>query len=222
MFRTTLTAIALAIPLVSSASANPPVDPGDLPTFPAPSSFARGDQLDAWCKGKTMAINFAVCSDIELRGLAIERLRALNEARTRLSPHQQKVLLADQNGWALSYPQACGLRVAEPPALPLAPSIKECLADAGRKRLSYLSSYGLPGAMEPPGAMVANAHPTSSASPPGSPGAPTEGTSPGAGVNDKHICTLEELVAYGHPNCRFPTGYQPFDGPLVSITKYFP
>lgn len=138
----------------------PPADPGGQPTFQAPPSLARGDQLDEWCKGKTTAINFAVCSDDELRKLALERLRAFNEANARLSPDQQKVLTADQNGWALSYPQACGLNTAEPPALPLVSSVKECLADAGRKRLSYLRSFGLAAAIEtPPAPAAATANP---------------------------------------------------------------
>jgi hypothetical protein len=142
----------------------PPADPGGQATFPAPPSLARGDQLDEWCKGMTTAINFAVCGDDELRKLALERLRAFNEANARLSPDQHKVLAADQNGWALSYPQACGLTVAEPPVLPLASSIKECLAGAGRKRLAYLRSYGLAGATEPPPAAAASPAPPAASS----------------------------------------------------------
>ena len=149
-----------------SPAPKPPADTGGLPTFQAPPSFARGDQLDEWCKGKTTAINFAVCSDDELRKLALERLRAFNEANARLPADQQKVLTADQNGWALSYPQACGFSTATPPALPLASSVKECLADAGRKRLSYLRSYGLAAATDAPSpAAGATANPaTASAS----------------------------------------------------------
>jgi len=143
-------------------SPKPPADPGGQATFPAPPSLAHGDQLDEWCKGMTTAINFAVCSDDGLRKLALERLRAFNEANARLAPDQRKVLAADQNGWALSYPQACGLAVAERPTLPLASSIKECLADAGRKRLSYLRSYGLAeGNATPPATAPATTDPAS-------------------------------------------------------------
>jgi hypothetical protein len=160
----------------------PPADPGGQPTFQAPPSLARGDQLDEWCKGKTTAINFAVCSDDELRKLALERLRAFNEANARLSPDQQKVLTADQNGWALSYPQACGFATAEPPALPLASSVKECLADAGRKRLSYLRSYGLAGAAEtPPAAAGTTANPAAA----GAPQAQAQVPPPDTGSRDK-------------------------------------
>jgi uncharacterized protein YecT (DUF1311 family) len=170
----------------------PPADPGGQATFPAPPSLARGDQLDEWCKGKTTAINFAVCSDDELRKLALERLRAFNEANARLPPDQQKVLTADQNGWALSYPQACGLATAEPPALPLASSVKDCLADAGRKRLSYLRSYGLAGAKETPPAAAAPpaaappaiASPAATASPAALPAQP-EAPPPDSGVAAK-------------------------------------
>jgi uncharacterized protein YecT (DUF1311 family) len=160
----------------------PPADSGGQPTFQAPPSLARGDQLDEWCKGKTTAINFAVCSDDELRKLALERLRAFNEANARLSPDQQKVLTADQNGWALSYPQACGFGTAEPPTLPLASSVKECLADAGRKRLSYLRSYGLAGAAETP---PATAGTTANPAPAGTPQAQAQLPPPDTGSRDK-------------------------------------
>ncbi|HWB50571.1 MAG TPA: hypothetical protein VG651_15790 [Stellaceae bacterium] len=127
----------------------PPANPGDEPTFKAPPSLARGDALDEWCKGMTAAINLAVCGDDQLRALALERLRAFNETNARLSPEQRKTLAADQNGWAMSYPQSCGLAAAEPPAIPLPASEKACLEQAGRKRLAYLRAYGRNGAPEP-------------------------------------------------------------------------
>jgi uncharacterized protein YecT (DUF1311 family) len=114
---------------------------GDQPTFAAPAGLTRGDALDTWCKGQQSALNIAVCSDAELRALAIDRLHAFDDARARLAPDQQKVLIADQNGWAMSYPQGCGLNGDAPPTLPLAPALKNCLAQAGRERLQYLQTY---------------------------------------------------------------------------------
>jgi hypothetical protein len=108
-----------------------------------PRSFpARGDALDEWCKAVTSALSAAQCGDDELRVLAIERLRAFDEARSRLSWDQQKTLAADQNGWAMSSPQACGLQTNEPPSFPLAPGLRGCLLQAGRSRLDYLRAYG--------------------------------------------------------------------------------
>lgn len=112
------------------------------PTFPARSSFVRSDALDEWCKGSTTALLTAICGDDQLRALAIERLQAFDEAKTRLNADQQKTLIADQNGWALSYPQACGLNADVQPSLPLEPSLRDCLAKAGQARLQYLKDYG--------------------------------------------------------------------------------
>jgi hypothetical protein len=144
----------------------PAADQGDLPTFAPPGSLARGDALDAWCKGKTTALNIAVCSDGELRALAIERLRAFDEARARLGADQVKTLAADQNGWAMSYPQSCGLHSTAAPALPLDPSLRDCLAEAGRARLAYLRAFGTPGAAGAAAASAAAAPGTAVAEPP--------------------------------------------------------
>ena len=101
---------------------------------------ARGDALDAWCRGVTTALNAAQCGDDELRALAIERLHAFDAAAGQLPADRRKVLAADQNGWAMAYPQGCGLQPNAPPALPLAPSVKACLLRE-RARLTYLRDY---------------------------------------------------------------------------------
>ena len=85
--------------------------------------------------------SIAICSDAELRTLAIERNRAFVEAEARLSPEQQKALLADQNDWVRSYTRVCGLSDT-PPALTLAPEVKACMARAGSARIAYLRAYG--------------------------------------------------------------------------------
>lgn len=107
------------------------------PTFPP-----RGDGLDELCKTATSPRTIALCSDTELRALAGERQHAFDDVRSKLTPDQQKALLADQNGWVKSYAQACGLAEDVPPSLPLAPAIKDCMARAGRARIAYLRGYG--------------------------------------------------------------------------------
>jgi uncharacterized protein YecT (DUF1311 family) len=127
-------------------SATPPMQPPPTarsePALKAPDFPAQGDALDDFCKTVTLAGTIALCSDRELRALAIERQKAFDEARSRLSPAQQKALLTDQNGWVKTYPQACGLGSDVPPSLPLAPAIKDCMAQAGRARVAYLKAYG--------------------------------------------------------------------------------
>jgi hypothetical protein len=131
-----------AVPVQSRAQ-------NDAPTFPSPDATPHGDGLDAWCSGEVSAINVAICGDNDLRVLAAQRLKAFNEASTRIPADQQKVLAADQNGWAMSSGPSCGVQPDIRPVLPLAPSVKDCLLRAGRSRLSYLQSYGTPAASQP-------------------------------------------------------------------------
>ena len=134
-----------AMPAPRASSAAPvqpaPVAQNDSPVFPSPDVTPHNDGLDDWCRGDIAAVNVAVCGDAELRALAVQRLGAFGDAKAHLSADQQNVLAADQNGWAMSYPQACGLRADVRPPLPLPLSIKECMLRAGQARLAYLRSY---------------------------------------------------------------------------------
>ena len=103
----------------------------------APDFPAQGDALDDFCKTVTLPRTSA----LQRPRAARARHRApegFRRTRSRLSPAQQKALLADQNGWVKTYPQVCGLASDVPPPLPLAPAIKNCLAQAGRARVAYL------------------------------------------------------------------------------------
>lgn len=107
-----------------------------------PAGFAPlGDGLDDLCGTATSPRTIALCSDRDLRAITVERQRAFDEARARLNPDQQKALLTDQSGWVKSYANACGLAEDTPPALPLAPRIKSCMARAGLERIAYLQTY---------------------------------------------------------------------------------
>jgi uncharacterized protein YecT (DUF1311 family) len=129
--------------------ATPPASQEPIQSVPQaarPNLPALGDGLDDWCKTVALPSSIAICSDRELRALVLERQRAYDGAKAGLNPDQQKALLADQNEWVRTYPRTCGLTDA-PSSLPLAPAIKDCMAEAGRARIAYLRSYG---ASEPP------------------------------------------------------------------------
>jgi len=108
-----------------------------------PMSAASAAPLDEWCAQVTLPASIAICSDPDLRVLAIERQRAFDEARARVGGSGYGVLLTDQKGWVASYVRNCGVASDAPPRLPLAPEIKDCMAQAGRTRIAYLKAYGL-------------------------------------------------------------------------------
>jgi uncharacterized protein YecT (DUF1311 family) len=129
----------------AKAQPAPPQAPTAAPYSPSgtTSKFpALGDSLDPWCAQVKLSSSIAICSDAELRALAVERQHAYDEARSRLNPDQQKALLTDQNGWVKTYPQACGVHPNVAPSLPLEGNIKSCMAQAGRARIAYLRAFG--------------------------------------------------------------------------------
>jgi uncharacterized protein len=136
-------------PPQDAGTAPVPSSAAGQPTFPSPVTPSRADGLDLWCQGSITALNIAICTDNDLRAGAVQRLHAFDDAKARLTPDQQKTLAADQNGWAMSYGQSCGVHADTAPSLPIAPSVKECLAHAGQARLAYLRSYGTPTASSP-------------------------------------------------------------------------
>lgn len=122
---------------------------------------ANADQLDEWCAQAKLPSSIALCSDPELRALAIERQQAFDEARAGIGEERAHRLLNDQKGWIASYPKACGIAPNVPPPLPLAPDIQDCMARAGRARIAYLHSYGGPAqADETPRATAGQRKPT--------------------------------------------------------------
>jgi uncharacterized protein len=125
--------------------------------------------LDDWCAKVKLPSSVAVCSDPELRSLMIERQKAFDEAKSRLAPGRQKALLADQNGWVKTYPQACGISLGAAPPLPLSPAIKDCMATAGRARIAYLQAC----AREPAPAMATSPAPEAPATSTSQPAAAT-------------------------------------------------
>jgi uncharacterized protein YecT (DUF1311 family) len=122
---------------------SPPMTGQPTPLLPTlPDRFPLlGDSLDDWCKNVQLPSSAAICSDAQLRALALGRQHAYDETKARLDAEQQKALLADQNSWVKSYARACGLAPDAPPLLPLSPEIKNCMLQAGQARLTYLKAY---------------------------------------------------------------------------------
>lgn len=104
-------------------------------------SPAKADILDGWCSQAKLPSSIALCSDPELRALAIERQHAFDAARARVGETRFPVLRADQNAWVASYPRSCGLAPDAPPPIPLPPQVRDCMASAGRTRIVYLNAY---------------------------------------------------------------------------------
>jgi uncharacterized protein len=110
-----------------------------LTIFPAAAA-----PLDDWCaQVTTPPFSIALCSDAELRALAIERQHAFDEGRAWVGEARYGALLADQKAWVASYPRACGVAPDVTPSLPLPPQVKDCMARAERARIAYLNGYGV-------------------------------------------------------------------------------
>jgi hypothetical protein len=98
-------------------------------------------ELDDWCSQVSQPSSIALCSDPELRELAIQRNHAFEAARVRLSKDVYNTLLRDQKSWVRSYSTACGISPTAPPALPLSPETLDCMKRAGQARVDYLWNY---------------------------------------------------------------------------------
>jgi uncharacterized protein len=107
------------------------------------ASSAEAAPLDEWCAQVKAPSSIALCSDPELRTLAVERQQVFNATRGRIGEARYPELAADQSAWVTSYPKACGVAQDVAPSLPLAASVRSCMANAGRARIAYLAAYGL-------------------------------------------------------------------------------
>jgi hypothetical protein len=182
-----------------------------VPAAAAPVISA--DPLVALCATAKLPSSIAICSDSDLRSIAVERQRAFDEARARLSPYGQKALLADQKGWVKTYPMACGLSPAASPALPLTPAIKDCMAQAGRARVAYLRAYGAnPSTVAlPPSSAPPLSPPVAEKSVPPASGAPTPPPAPPATAPVEPLPTMTPKGVPFDKDAVFPDNKAPRD-----------
>jgi hypothetical protein len=105
-------------------------------------SPTRADSIDELCLRFTGTYFYAMCSDPELRALAREREKVLDETNAKLDPFAQRPLMAEDRGWVNSIAATCVPNA--PPALPLASEIKNCMVRAVEARIAYLRAYSAP------------------------------------------------------------------------------
>lgn len=106
---------------------------------------ARADEMSDmadWCAKATAPSNVIICSDTELRRMAVIRNKIFADARENLSDEDMRELNADQTQWVREYTAGCGVSVNGPPVrLPVADEIMDCYRQAGRERVAELVRY---------------------------------------------------------------------------------
>ena len=107
------------------------------------SGAAHADAHDQWCATEaTRPSSIVICTDPELRSLAVLRTKLLNDARKNLRHDQYQALQDDQNRWIKSYTGDCGVSINGPPvAIPIPAGVIDCYKGAGRQRVAYLIDY---------------------------------------------------------------------------------
>jgi uncharacterized protein len=191
-------------------------------TVPAVSAA----ELDGWCSTATKPSSIVICSDSDLRHMAVERTKLFNAAKDNLTPEAYQSLLDDQSRWIKSYTSACGVPVdGSTPALPISRTVIDCYKRAGRDRITFLTSYvngrmaAYPTATVPgPGVSQASAVPA--ATPPPFPSPASAAAEPASPLNalgpsfdctttvrplGKLICARPELAK---ADLRFKQAYQ--------------
>jgi hypothetical protein len=107
---------------------------------------ALGDDMSDiadWCATKATApSSVIICSDPELRRMAVIRNKIFADARAALSVDKMNELTASQNHWIHEYTTACGAPVnGRPVTLPVSQGIVDCYKKAGRERVTELIRY---------------------------------------------------------------------------------
>lgn len=108
--------------------------------FDAGSSRAddMSDMAD-WCTKATAPSSIVICSDPELRRMAVIRNKIFADARANLLQEEMGELSTDQQQWIHEYTAACGASVNGPPVnLPIPQDIIDCYKQAGRERIAEL------------------------------------------------------------------------------------
>ena len=116
---------------------------GIASSFVLNAGSARSDDMSDmanWCASKATApSSVVICSDPELRRMAIIRTKIFADARSNLTDEDMNQLQADQNHWIHEYTATCGAPVNGPPVnLPVSQEIVSCYKVAGRERLAEL------------------------------------------------------------------------------------
>jgi len=93
-----------------------------------------------WCATQATApSSLIICSDFELRRLAVVRNKIFEDARAVLAEDDMRELSAEQNRWIHDYTAKCGAPVNGPPLrLPVSQEVIDCYKKAARERVAKL------------------------------------------------------------------------------------
>jgi uncharacterized protein YecT (DUF1311 family) len=124
---------------------------------PAPAHADDMSDMADWCTRATAPSSIVICSDLELRRMAVVRNKIFADARAHFTPEDMKDLNEDQNHWIHEYTAECGASVNGPPVR-VSQDIVDCFKQAGRERVAELvrnvrdvvPGYQAPGS-SPPG-----------------------------------------------------------------------
>ena len=129
-------------PVPWRAVAPPPSSSSAVQALPAPRPGADiHDQLSDWCAEAQKASSIVICSDGDLRQMAMIRTKIFADARRVLSRDDYKKLLADQQKWLITYTSSCGVPIDGPvPSSPIPSSVIDCYTHAAQDRIADLVS----------------------------------------------------------------------------------
>src|SRR5262249_38719797 len=103
---------------------------------------ARADDMSDmadWCTKVTAPSNVVICSDPELRRMAVVRNKIFEDARANFSDGDMKEMNAEQRNWVHQYTAACGASVDGPPiSYPISQNVINCFKREGRGRIAEL------------------------------------------------------------------------------------
>jgi uncharacterized protein YecT (DUF1311 family) len=106
---------------------------------PAPAHADDMSDMADWCTKATAPSSVVICSDLELRRMAVIRNKIFADARASFTPDDMKDLSEDQNHWIHEYSADCGAAVNGPPvSLPVRQDTIDCFKQAGRERVAEL------------------------------------------------------------------------------------
>jgi uncharacterized protein YecT (DUF1311 family) len=106
---------------------------------PAPAHGDDMSDMADWCTKATAPSSVVICSDLELRRMAVIRNKIFAGAQASFTPDDMKDLSEDQNHWIHEYSADCGAAVNGPPvSLPVRQDIIDCFKQAGRERVAEL------------------------------------------------------------------------------------
>jgi uncharacterized protein YecT (DUF1311 family) len=110
-----------------------------LAAFPGVALADDMSDITDWCAKATRPSSVVICSDPELRRMAVIRNKIMGDARAHFSPEDMQEFSRDQNNWIHEYTASCGADTNGPAINPpIKPEIIDCYRRAGRDRVAEM------------------------------------------------------------------------------------